>query len=413
MTRRAIYASAMEFWLDRGVDGFRIDTVNTYHKAPGLPDAPVVDLEAAFQPAGLLYCNGPRIHEFLGEMNAILSRYGAITVGELIDTPDVNRVLDYVSATAKQLDMAFQFDAVDVGLGKTHKYKTIPRNFTLPDFKAAIGRTQALIRGTDGWATVFLENYDRARSVSRFADDRPEYRVHGAKLLALMQACLSGTQYIYQGQEIGSVNAPKEMYALEDYLDIDSQLFIKMIKEQHGASNKEECDNALNVLQYLARDHARLPMPWNGKSKYGEFSEAAERAGKEVKRPWMKHHPLASEINVKAQLEDSESVLAFWRRVILLRQDHADQLVYGEFRDLRPQDNNLFVFVKESQLGDKALVMLNFTAEEKAYEMPSAAELGWQQEKVTKPVRIMSTYAGKAKDGVLAPFEGQVFLVSC
>ncbi|KAL2138900.1 hypothetical protein VTI28DRAFT_6057 [Corynascus sepedonium] len=410
-TRKAIYASAMEFWLDRGVDGFRVDTVNMYSKPPTLPDAPIVDPGTPYQPAGMIYCNGPRMHEFLSEMNTILTKYGAITVGELPCTPDTDRVLKYVSAKAKQLNMVFQFDVVDVGMGKTHKFATPPRNFTLPDFKAAVDMTQALIRGTDGWSTVFLENHDQARSVSRFTDDRPEYRVRGAKLLALMQACLSGTQYIYQGQEIGLVNLPKGSYPIENYLDIDSSLFYNMIKERYGADNKAELDKAFDAVQYLARDHARAPIPWNGKAKYGGFSEAAERDGRKVEEPWMKPHPLAGEINVASQLDDPDSVLAYWRKMLRFRQEHAHLLVYGDFKDLRPDDNDLFVFLKEPDhgLGDKALVVLNFTSEEKTWSVPSSAELGVS--KAPELIPIMATHSGKSTVGSLAPFEGEVYLV--
>ncbi|KAL2133062.1 hypothetical protein VTI74DRAFT_2966 [Chaetomium olivicolor] len=409
-TRRAIYASAMEFWLDRGVDGFRVDTVNMYSKPPGLPDAPVIDPTTPYQPAGMIYCNGPRMHEYLSEMNAILTRYDAITVGELPHTPDTQRVLQYVSAKAKQLNMVFQFDIVDLGFGPTHKFATPPRNFSLPDFKAAVDLTQALIRGSDGWSTVFLENHDQARSVSRFTDDRPEFRVRGAKLLALMETCLSGTQYIYQGQEIGLVNAPKDSYPAENYLDIDSSQYYTMIKERHGADNKAELDKAFTAMQYLARDHARIPIPWNGKSKYGGFSEAAEEAGKEVKEPWMKPHPLAGEINVASQLDDPDSVLAFWRRMLRFRREHADLLIYGDFKDLRPRDKDLFVFVKEAQGGrGTALVVLNFTAKEKTWEVPSAEELGMSN--APQLVPIMATQPGKAQEGRLAAFEGRVYLV--
>ncbi|KJZ77676.1 hypothetical protein HIM_02853 [Hirsutella minnesotensis 3608] len=411
-TRKAIFASAMEFWLDRGVDGFRVDTVNMYSKPPGLPDAPVIDPEAPFQPAGLLYCNGPRMHEFLGEMNAILARYNAITVGELPHTPDTKRVLDYVSAKAKQLDMVFLFDVVDVGFGKTHKYETTPKNFKFADFKAAVDRTQSLIRGTDGWTTVFLENHDQARSVSRFADDCPKYRASCARLLALLQACLSGTQYIYQGQELGCINAPKDKYPLVNYVDIDSCLFVDMVKERHGADNETELDNAFTALQHLARDHARIPMPWNGRAKYGGFSEEAERAGKDVKEPWMKHNPLASEIDAYSQLKDPNSVLAFWRRMICFRQEHSDLLVYGDFRDLRPCDNSLFIFVKEpvQDIGDRALVVLNFTGEEITWEMPSNAELRVPSE-ARRPELIMSTHGSQVETNTLASYEGQVYLI--
>ncbi|KAG6001638.1 hypothetical protein E4U21_003993 [Claviceps maximensis] len=410
VTRKALYASAMEFWLDRGVDGFRIDTVNLYSKPAGLPDAPVTDPKAPFQPAGLVYTNGPRMHEFLGEMNRIVSRYGAITVGELPYTPDTAKVLQYVSAEAKQLDMVFQFDAVDCGFGKTHKFETTPRNYTLPELKAAIARMQAVIYNTDGWTTVFMENHDQARSVSRFADDTPSLRVPGAKMLALMQGCLSGTQFVYQGQEIGCVNAPKDLYPLENYLDLESILFMRMVKDLHGTDNKQEQDKGFAALAHLARDHSRIPMAWNGEAKHGGFSEAAEKQGKEVQGPWMKSHPLAAEINVASQLKDPTSVLAFWRSMIGFRKQHADLLVYGDFRDIRPADQDLFVFVKEhtARDGDKMLIVLNFTAQPKSWLPPSAEELRLPD--VNLAILLSTHDDGKAHGDELAPFEGRVYL---
>ncbi|KAK7431281.1 hypothetical protein QQZ08_002052 [Neonectria magnoliae] len=412
VTRKAIYASAMEFWLERGVDGFRVDTVNMYSKPIDFPDAPITDPKAPFQPAGMLYCNGPRMHEFLDEMNAILARYGAITVGELPNTPDMARVLRYVSAEAKQLDMVFQFDVVDVGFGRTHKYETTFKNYTLRDLKEAIGRTQGLIYGTDAWTTVFVENHDQARSVSRFTDDRPEFRVAGAKMLALLQGCLSGTQYIYQGQEIGTVNAPKETYPLENYLDIDSCLFVQMVKDRYG-EDKEQLDKAFTALQHLARDHSRIPIAWNGKAKFGGFSEEAEEAGKEVKEPWMKPHPLASEINVASQLDDTSSVLAFWRKMLHFRREHPDLLVYGDYRALRLEDCDTYTFVKEAQHGDaKAVVVLNFSTDEKTWTLPDTKELGLSESAGVKLVPVLSSCGGKDRGQVLAPFEGRVYLVS-
>lgn len=260
--RKVIYASAMVFWLDRGVDGFRVDTVNMYSKPVDFPDAPVTDPAAQFQPAAMLYCNGPRMHEYISEMNEISARYGAITVGELLDTPDVARILPYVSAAARQLNMVFQFDAVEVGWGRTHKYETTPKNYTLPQFKEAIGKAQSLIQGTDAWTTAFLENHDLSRSVSRLTDDHPTLRESGAKMLAVLQTCLSGTQYIYQGQEIGTVNAPKETYPLENYLDISSRLFIDMIRERHGGNNGPSSTGDLqhyNIWPVIIHGY-----PWHG-----------------------------------------------------------------------------------------------------------------------------------------------------
>ncbi|KAL2865901.1 alpha-glucosidase [Aspergillus lucknowensis] len=407
--RKAIYASAMEFWLQRGVDGFRVDVVNFYSKPPSFPDAEIVDPNTFLQSGSSLFCNGPRMHEFLGEMSEILNKYGAITVGELPNTPDLKDVLRYVSAESNELNMVFQFDVVTVGMGTDITYDARPHNFGLPVFKKAVDSTQSLICNTDGWTTVFLENHDQARSISRFANDSPEFRVRSAKMLALMQACLTGTQYVYQGQEIGTVNAPKDLYPLENYLDIGSIGHIKSIKEKYGADNKEELEKAFESLAYFARDHGRLPISWTG-GKYGGFSEAAEKAGRELKRPWMEPHPLAGEINVASQLDDPDSVLAYWRRMLAFRRKYKDLLVYSDFRDIRPDDENLFVFVKEASDTLKALVVLNFTTKDQTWAKPTAKELGLPEASDMTLEKIESTHAGREAES-LAALEGRVYLV--
>ncbi|KAH8178827.1 alpha amylase, catalytic domain-containing protein [Sarocladium implicatum] len=413
ITRKAIYDSSMEFWLKRGVDGFRVDTVNMYSKPPGLPDAPIVDPAAEYQPAGMVYCNGPRMHEFLGEMNDILTKYDAITVGELPCTPDTAKVLKYVSAEAKQLNMVFQFDVVDVGFGRTHKYETTPKNYTLPQLKDAIDRTQSLIRGTDAWTTVFMENHDQARSVSRFGSDSPAYRVRSAKMLSMLQCCLSGTQYVYQGQEIGIVNAPKSSYPVENYLDVDSYLFMDMVKARHGADNAEELDKAFTALAHYARDHARIPIPWSSKGKNAGFSQIAEKDGKTIEESWMKPHPLAGEINVASQVDDPSSVLSFWKEMLKFRQANATHLVYGDYEALRRDDENVHYFVKVAQGVDpQVLVVLNFTAEEQKWEVPNPREGGLPSTSPLKLKLLKSTQDGASEETLLAPYEGRVFLVS-
>ncbi|KAL5338421.1 glycoside hydrolase superfamily [Aspergillus crustosus] len=407
--RKAIYASSMEFWLKRGVDGFRIDVVNFYSKPAGFPDAEIVDPTTYFQGGSKLYCNGPRMHEFLGEMSEILNKYGAITVGELPNTPDINDVLKYVSAESNELNMVFQFDVVTLGMGTDITYDARPHNFGLPVFKRAVDTTQSLISTTDGWTTVFLENHDQARSISRFADDSPEYRVRSARLLALLQACLTGTQYVYQGQEIGSVNAPKDLYPLENYLDIGSIAHMKSIKRKYGADNKEELEKAVESLAYFARDHTRLPIAWTD-GLYGGFSEAAEKSGKEVKKPWMEPHPLAKEINVAAQLDDPNSVLAYWRKMLAFRREHKDLLVYGDFRDIRPGDESLFIFVKETSQTEKALVVLNFRTKDQGWVKPSAEELAVPEGSEVTFELITSTH-DKVEAESLAALEGRVYLV--
>lgn len=205
--RKAIYDSAMRFWLEKGVDGFRIDTVNMYSKGPvaDLADAPVVNPRVYDQPAWTLFTNGPRMHEFLREMKSnVLDQYDTMTVGELPHTPDPHKVLDYVSAASRQLSMVFQFDIVDLGQGSPYKYQYTA--WKLPQLKAIVAKWQQFIEGTDGWTTAFCENHDQGRSVSRYASDAPEYRVVSAKMLAVFMCSLTGTLFVYQGQEIGMVS---------------------------------------------------------------------------------------------------------------------------------------------------------------------------------------------------------------
>ena len=414
VTRKAIYESAIEFWLKRGVDGFRVDTVNMYSKPQDYPDAIVTDEGQECQPALDLYCNGPRMHEFLREINDVLTKYNAITVGELPCTPDPKKILKYVSAAERQLNMVFQFDIMEVGQGEVDRLDTIPKNFSLKQIKDAMDRTQGILRGTDAWTTAFMENHDQARAVSRFANDSPEFRVASAKMLAVMQACMSGTQYVYQGQEIGSVNLPKDTYPLENYLDIGSIMFIDAIKGRTSPEEQEAAlDRAFTSLQYIARDHSRVPVPWNSTGKNAGFSQAAEDAGKPVADSWMKPHPLAKEINVASQVDDPNSVLAFWRKALKFRIDHPDLFVYGDYESIRLEDPSVIYFQKDPGAGQpKALVVLSFATSEQKWVPPSAEELGLPAGSAVKLEQVLSTHEGKGGENDLAPFEGRVYFVN-
>ncbi|KAJ9132590.1 Alpha amylase [Pleurostoma richardsiae] len=216
--REAVH-SDMRFWLDRGIDGFRMDSVNLLSKAPGLPDASVSCVGAPYQPAFKHFVNGPRIHEWLGEMNdKVLSNYDLMTVGELPMTPDPKDVLKFVASGRKELNMVFQTDLVDLGFG--HEGKFFPYHWKLPELKRIVNKWQTLLAAQDGWNAVFLENHDNGRSVSRFASDAPRYRLVSAKMLAMLLGTLGGTLYLYQGQEIGMKNAPED-WGLEDYIDLE------------------------------------------------------------------------------------------------------------------------------------------------------------------------------------------------
>ncbi|KAF4989514.1 hypothetical protein FDECE_14680 [Fusarium decemcellulare] len=407
--RKAIFESAMETWLKKGIDGFRVDTVNLYSKRPGLPDAPIIDPASDYQFDLTVYCNGPRIHEFIGEMNAVLSRYSPITVGELPATPDPSKVLEFVRASRKQLSMVFQFDVVELDSNVSDRFDVTFPSFTLSQFKAAVAKTQRLIEGTDGWTTVFLESHDLARRVSRFAGDDSKHREHSAKMLALMQVCLTGTQFIFQGQEIGCVNAPKDSYPVENYVDINSVLYLQSIKEKHG-DDALRLDKAFTGLQHLARDHARIPMLWDGDSQFGGFSDPANG---NITEPWMKPHPLAKDINVKSQVKDPDSVYSFWRRALRFRKENSDLCVYANYKSLQPDDEDTMMFAKDmsQHAQDIALVILNFTTMQKEWYVPEAAELGMEPNTAINLDLVMSTYGGERKAHSLAPLEGRVYRV--
>ncbi|KAJ6101140.1 hypothetical protein N7499_000770 [Penicillium canescens] len=393
VARRAIYESAMEFWLKKGVDGFRVDTVNMYSKQPGLGDAPVLDPKSDTQVAFSQFCNGPRIHEYLREMNDVLSKYDAMTVGECPNTHTLDGVLRYVSAAEKQLSMVFQFDLVDLGMGKDYKFLTTFPGWTLRDLKSAVKSTQDIIKGTDAWTTVFMENHDQGRSVTRFGSDKtPELRVRSAKMLAMMQSTLSGTQFIYQGQEIGMVNAPKE-WTIDEYKDIDSTNYYQMTSKVTN-NDPVELENAMASLQHLARDHSRLPMQWSADANAG-FSPSSSA------KPWMRPHDNYPELNVKLQETDDASVLSFWKQMTRLRKEYADAMVFGEFEILDEPNQNVFTYTKKGQ-NTSLLVVLNFSDKVQTFEKPDILMAdNWKL--------LVGNVEGPSEE--LQAFEGRVILI--
>ncbi|KAH8895074.1 glycoside hydrolase [Thozetella sp. PMI_491] len=360
VTRKAIYDSAMRFWLDKGVDGFRVDCVNMYSKGVDYQDAPIFNPKVFEQPAWMIYANGPRMAEFLREMNQkVLNNYDAMTVGELPHTPDPQDVLKYVGLGDRQLNMVFQFDIVDIGQGSSYKYQFT--EWKLPKLKKIITKWQQFIDGTDGWTTAFCENHDQGRSVSRYASDAPEHRVRSAKLLSMLMCAMTGTLFIYQGQEIGMVNMPKD-WPIEDLKDIEALNFYRSMEEAPGTS-PETLAYIKSSIQLLGRDNARLPMQWDD-SPFAGFTHA-DGGG------WMRTHDLYREINVKKQQAEPVSVLNFWKDMIRFRKQQADALIYGAFEIFEVENEQTFVFAKkENGSTRRILVALNFTGEEQMVSLP-------------------------------------------
>ncbi|EOA82408.1 hypothetical protein ACJQWK_04296 [Exserohilum turcicum] len=394
--RKAIYNSAMRFWLDKGIDGFRVDTVNKYSKVFPFSDAPITDPASAIQPAAQMWCNGPRIHEFLKEMNRdVLSHYRTydglplVTVGELALCSSPASVLPYISAREKELDMVFQFDITHLGQGppgSDTKYDFTP--WEISEMKRIVEKWQCFIHGTDAWTTVFNENHDNGRSVSRFADDSPQWRDQSAKMLALWLIGQTGTLFLYQGQEIGMVNAPRHWDIARDYKDVEAQNYwaeaVRLAQNGTDPSRKERIKYGLQVM---ARDHARLPFQWDGSRNAGFTSGT----------PWMRVHDEYASINVEMQERDPESVLAFYKRVLGLRKVHKEVFVYGAFEMLDLKAKETFSYRKRYE-EKTAVVVLNFST----VQQQVGVDVGG--------MRLLVSTDGKGDEGLLGPLEGRIYV---
>ncbi|KAH7166565.1 glycoside hydrolase superfamily [Dactylonectria macrodidyma] len=298
--RREIYDNAIKFWLDRGVDGFPIDTVNKFSKDPGLPDAPIAEPNEETQVAICHYANRPRIHEYLEEKRP--------------NTPNLKDDLKYVSPTSGQIDMVFKFDTVNIGQTPGNRFN--PTAFDNGDFKRHLTKWQTLPETTGAWTTVFLENHDQDRSISRFASDSSTYREIAAKMLATVLATMTGTLFLYQGQEIGMTNA-LESWPAENYKCVRSVNYFQEVRERTNGDSVA-LEQARRNLQRLARDHARVPMQWD-----------------DTKTP----------INVLERISRKGSVLQYWWEIIRLRKTWKSLLIYGTFIMIE-QHRALMVFMK-------------------------------------------------------------------
>jgi oligo-1,6-glucosidase len=348
--RRSIY-TMMRWWLDRGVDGFRMDVINMISKDPALPDGPVLGSGPPGDGAPQYLC-GPRNHEFLQEMHReVFAGRSAklLTVGEMPGVT-VDQARQFTDPARAELDMVFQFEHVQVDQGAT---KWDRRPFRLPDLKASLGRWQAGLAET-GWNSLYWSNHDQPRVVSRFGDDG-RYRVHAAKMLGTVLHLHRGTPYVYQGEELGMTNAP--FAGIEDFRDIESL-------NHHAAATAAGADPAtvLAELRAKGRDNARTPMQWDDSPNAG-FSTGV---------PWLPVNPNYQVINAKTQLADPDSVLSHYRKLIELRHTEP-AVVHGDFTMLLPNDERVYAFTRT--LNDVELLVLgNFSGDPVPVDLPEATD---------------------------------------
>ncbi|KAF5655337.1 glucan 1,6-alpha-glucosidase [Fusarium heterosporum] len=395
--RSEIYDNAIKFWLDRGVDGFRVDTVNKFSKVSGLPDAPVVELNEQTQTAVCHYANGPRIHEYLREMKQVMAPYDTMTVGELPNTPNLEDVLKYISPGSEpgsqEIDMVFNFDTVNLGQTPGNRFLPIP--FDNSDFKRCLTKWQKLPETTGAWTTVFLENHDQGRSVSRFASDLPKFRERAAKMLATLLATMTGTLFLYQGQEIGMINAP-DTWSADDYKCVRSVNYVQDVRQRTN-QDPDAIREATKNLQRVARDHARVPMQWDNTPNAGFTSRNAV--------PWMPVLESFREINVANQLGNKTSILEYWREILKLRKKYSSLFVYGTFTALDVHQDLLAFIKTDSKTGARALTVANLSQPELVLPEIEGVPFGSLQP-------LMSNYTDAVAKSVLGPYEARVYLLS-
>jgi oligo-1,6-glucosidase len=353
--RAAVY-EMMRWWLDRGVDGFRMDVVNLLSKvvaADGsLPDGPVRE-GYAFGSGFAFYNCGPRIHEFLAEMNreVFAGRPDTfLTVGEMPGVTVAEARL-FTDPARREVDMVFQFEHVGLDQGVT---KWDLRPIDLVELKASLGRWQEGLAAT-GWNSLYWDNHDQPRAVSRFGSDAPEHRVASAKLLATVLHLQRGTPYVYQGEELGMTNTVfSDLAAFQDIESVNFAAFAR-------SAGLDEA-TTLTALRAMSRDNARTPVQW----------DATENAGFTSGVPWIPVNPNHREINAAEQWKDPGSVLHHYRALIELRHTEP-AVVHGDFTMLVPDHPTVFAFTR--RLDDvELLVVANFADGPTEVPLPDAGD---------------------------------------
>ena len=371
--------SMMNWWLDKGVDGFRMDVISLISKKPDLPDGkPGINGYASFnEPA-----NGPHVHEYLQEMRRrVLDGRDTITVGECSGVT-LEEAKKYARSDEKELNMVFQFEHMDVDADGSNKWSD--KKMDLRDMKQVLTKWQKGLEEI-AWNSLFWENHDQPRSVSRFGNDG-EYREMSAKMLATCLHMMQGTPYVYQGQELGMTNVP--FGDISDFRDLDSINAYHELTAQ-GVFTEEEM---LRFLRYKSRDNARTPFQWNDQ----------ENAGFTSGTPWIMVNPNYREINAQEQMAREDSVFHYYQKLIRLRKENAI-IVYGTYDLLLPDDPELYVYTRTLE-EEKLLVICNFYGNTREYTLPE----DWQPDAMEC---LIGNYK-EVKNGrtmTIRPYEAVVF----
>jgi len=376
--REAVF-DMMTWWCEKGVDGFRMDVISMISKDQSFQDGIVSG--GLYGDSSPYVVNGPRVHEFLQEMNRrVLSKYDIMTVGETAGVT-IEEAGKYAGNDSHELNMVFQFEHTGIGDGKLGKWTT--ERFDFMELKEILSKWQTKLQGK-AWNSVYWGNHDQPRSVSRFGNDSPKYREISAKMLATCLLSLQGTPYIYQGEELGMTNIYFD--SLSSYRDIES---IQCYRELTDAGLISE-EEMLECLKLRSRDNARTPMQWDGSANAGFTSGT----------PWIEVNRNYPEINAASQADDSRSVLSYYKKMIQIRKSELG-LVYGDFILLEPEHAQIFAY-KRVCGADRYLIACNFTDQEASFVMP--------KEFSENNTCLISNYVRESYNGeiCLSPYEAFV-----
>ncbi|MDV2684081.1 alpha-glucosidase [Alkalihalophilus lindianensis] len=343
--RKDVY-EMMRFWLDKGVDGFRMDVINMISKKEILPT--YEEFQAGYAKAEPYQFNLPGVHDYLREMNEeVLSKYDIMTVGECPKvTP--SEAKKYTAEHRQELDMVFQFE--HMGLDKYKgKSKWELKTLELRDLKENLSKWQKELEN-DGWNSLYWCNHDQPRIVSRFGDDG-KYHRQSATMLATLLHMMKGTPYIYQGEEIGMTNCHFD--SIDDYRDIETLNYYQEMVGEHGKTPND----IMPSIYAKSRDNARTPMQWNSSAE----------AGFTTGTPWIKVNPNYKKINVENALADENSIFHYYKKLIELRRQH-EVMVYGSYTLLAEDHPAVFAYERELN-GEKLLVLCNFYGEKTTFEL--------------------------------------------
>jgi oligo-1,6-glucosidase len=376
----------MTWWADKGIDGFRMDVISMISKPDGLPDVPKGENELygeCMTDEGT--CNGPRVHEYLQEMNRrVLSKYDLMTVGETAGV-NIREAKKYANAQGTELNMVFQFE--HVGLDFDERGKWCKKKLPLVELKKNMSKWENELDGV-AWNSLFFCNHDQPRIVSRLGDNSPA----SAKCIATVLHMMQGTPYVYQGEELGMTNYP--WTGVEEWNDLEA---INAYHELTEAGLREP-QELFEAIAYKSRDNARTPMQWDDTAN----------AGFTTGTPWMPVNPNYPTLNAQAELADPDSVFHYYQKLISLRRKSrwSDLIVYGSYELLAPEDEQVFAYLRRWE-GQTLLTVCNLTDRPAKFQVPEELLSGHAELIISNACEIDVN-----KNVKLAPWDAYVWVIS-